>query len=270
MNRHPTPSPQAFPDCRGLVFASDFDGTLYFRAKERRIDPRDIEAIRAFREAGGVFGLSTGRSLKGILELAKEFPADVADFYVLASGAYVLTGSGEVIGVRDILRATAAAVWDRFIGRTGIVIQANDTVYTLAEPLPTQIKVESVDQIGGHVYGLSFGTGSPGLAHELADEVNEVFGDELCAYPNASNVDIAPLGCSKGTGLALVRERFGARAVGAIGDSYNDLAMADEADAFYTFATSPEDVVRRACGSVASVAQAIGDFAAGRTMGELR
>jgi hydroxymethylpyrimidine pyrophosphatase-like HAD family hydrolase len=38
------------------AFASDFDGTLYFRTRTPDILPADIEAILAYQAAGNLFG----------------------------------------------------------------------------------------------------------------------------------------------------------------------------------------------------------------------
>ena len=44
------------------VFASDFDGTLYFYLADVKLPPENVEKIKEFQEAGHVFGLCTGSS----------------------------------------------------------------------------------------------------------------------------------------------------------------------------------------------------------------
>ena len=43
-----------------IVFASDYDGTLY---KNREITQYDLDAIEAFRSKGNLFGIVTGRTI---------------------------------------------------------------------------------------------------------------------------------------------------------------------------------------------------------------
>ena len=39
------------------VFASDFDGTLYFYKAEVKLPPENVAKVREYQEAGGLFGL---------------------------------------------------------------------------------------------------------------------------------------------------------------------------------------------------------------------
>ena len=47
------------------VFASDFDGTMYFYKAEVKLPPENVEAIRRWQGAGHLFGLCTGRQVGG-------------------------------------------------------------------------------------------------------------------------------------------------------------------------------------------------------------
>ena len=44
------------------AFASDFDGTLYFRTRTSDILPEDLKAIRSYRASGNLFGFCSGRT----------------------------------------------------------------------------------------------------------------------------------------------------------------------------------------------------------------
>ena len=50
------------------VFASDFDGTLYFykASDERKLPPENVEKVKQYQEAGHLFGLCTGRQVGGL------------------------------------------------------------------------------------------------------------------------------------------------------------------------------------------------------------
>ena len=48
------------------VFASDFDGTLYFYKAEVKLPPENVAKVREYQEAGGLFGLCTGRQVGGL------------------------------------------------------------------------------------------------------------------------------------------------------------------------------------------------------------
>ena len=53
------------------VFASDFDGTLYFYKAEddRKLPAENVEKIREYQKAGHLFGLCTGRQVGGLTRI---------------------------------------------------------------------------------------------------------------------------------------------------------------------------------------------------------
>ena len=55
------------------VFASDFDGTLYFykAADPDKLPQESVEKIREYQEAGHLFGLCTGRQVGGLTPFRK-------------------------------------------------------------------------------------------------------------------------------------------------------------------------------------------------------
>ena len=48
------------------VFASDFDGTLYFYKADVKLPPESVDKIREYQAAGHLFGLCTGRQVGGL------------------------------------------------------------------------------------------------------------------------------------------------------------------------------------------------------------
>lgn len=245
------------------AFASDFDGTLYFMraAPGERFRRADLLAIERFRAGGGLFGLSTGRSLTGVDMATAELDEPPSfDFYILASGALVLDARRRPLRVSRVGRDAVLDIVRFCEPRAQIVIQANDTVYTFGPPLPMQVHIDTIDEVGDDVYGVSMHVGDPAGARGLAADINGRFGDQVEAFPNASNIDVAPRGCSKGTALRFLRERLGIGRLAAMGDSFNDVPMFAGADFSFTLASSPEQVRRAATHVVGGVAEALGVF----------
>ena len=81
------------------VFASDFDGTLYFYKAEVKLPPESVEKIRAYQAAGNLFGLCTGRQIGGLTPFIAGLVAP--DFYITSSGASIR--DGDLIGVQEML-----------------------------------------------------------------------------------------------------------------------------------------------------------------------
>ena len=239
------------------VFASDFDGTLYFHREPKGMRQADLDAIRRFQAEGGAFGVCTGRSLQGILMALPEPPG--FDFYILSSGALVVDRAYQPIDKKCISRAMTHEIYERYERRARIVIQANDTVYTLTEPrYPMQTHIASLDELPGEdIYGFSFGLETPEEAAAVAAEVNRHYRDAVAAFQNVTNVDIVAAGCSKGSGVHAVKAHFGADLAGGIGDSYNDIPMLEASDRALTFPFAPAEVQSKAHRIVGSVAEAL-------------
>ena len=217
----------------------------------------DIAAIRRFQADGNAFGICTGRSLQGILMALPEPPG--FDFYILSSGALVVDRDYRPIQRRCISRALTAEIYERFHKVARIVIQANDTVYTMSGPRhPMQIQIGSLDELPGEdIYGFSFGLDTPDAASMVAEEVNLKYAGQVAAFQNVTNVDIVAAGCSKGSGLDFIKTYFGADSTGGIGDSYNDIPMLKAADHAFTFPYAPLEVQQRAEWIVETVAEAL-------------
>lgn len=48
------------------VFASDFDGTIYFYKADVKLPPENVEKVKEYQEAGNLFGFCTGRQVGGL------------------------------------------------------------------------------------------------------------------------------------------------------------------------------------------------------------
>lgn len=237
--------------------ASDFDNTLYFMFEDPKYRPGDREAVRAFRSAGGLFGVSTGRSLQGVRLAALD---DVHfDFYILVSGSLVLDGDGKELYKNTVPMDYVKALYERYGKTSETVIQANDTVYTFDDELHgLQTHIDSFDDLDeADLYGISFYAGSAERAHEMEDEIHAAYGDVLTAYANTTVVDVVGKGCSKGAALEIVRQRLALDCVGAIGDSFNDTSMLQAADVSFTFDYAPQAVQAAADHIVGSVKEAL-------------
>lgn len=243
------------------AFASDFDGTLYFMGRQPTVNPADLAAIEAYQRQGGLFGICTGRSLKGV-RLAVEDRVRF-DFYILVSGALILDGSENTLYKRCISRALLEELCASY-GRYEMVIQANDTVYTFGRPYPLQTKIASLDDIEGtDFYGISMATGSFEEAERVMREISIMYGDSLTVHQNFADVDVVPKGCTKGLALEFIRRHFAAACIGAIGDGHNDIPMLESANMPFTFPYAPAKVRQRACHVVGSVAEALRIFQSG-------
>ena len=89
------------------VFASDFDGTLYFykASDERKLPPENVEKVKQYQEAGHLFGLCTGRQVGGLTPFIGGIIRP--DFYITSSGANIVDSDMRPILKRGVDKAVA-------------------------------------------------------------------------------------------------------------------------------------------------------------------
>ena len=74
---------------------------------------------------------------------------------------------------------------------------------------------------------------------------------------NRNSIDIVRKGCSKGTGIKIIKEHYQLEKMAGIGDSYNDLPMLKVVDTAFTFKTSPQEIQKQVHYCVNDIAEAI-------------
>lgn len=238
----------------GRAVASDFDNTLYFMGDEEPMRAADIFGILYYQQRGGLFGICTGRSLKGVTEVIG--PYIRPDFYILASGALVVDGEENVLFRKCLSLDLVKEIYHRYVPPMEAVIQANDTVYTFGRGNRMKEHIDSFDDLrDAHVYGISLAARDRETATETAAQINRDFGSEAAAFPNVTHIDVAPRGCSKGHGAEIVRKEFSVREMYGIGDSHNDLPLLRSVDHPYTFPHAPKELQDEAAGIVRSVSE---------------
>lgn len=255
---------------KGKALASDLDGTLLLHHQTGVDDdwtgyflPKDVAAIDRFRAEGGIFGMCSGRALAALTpEL--ERGGVRTDFLIVMSGAAITDGTGKVLFERTIGLDLARRIYGELkpLVYSHLLIQADDAYYDLGRMVFEGVRnIQRLDDLEGRaIHGLAGDFATDERAAEVCARVNEEFGEEVFAVQNMNNVDISPVGCSKGTALERTRELFGIDLFAGIGDSYNDLTMLEAADVAYTFNHSPEEVRSVADVLVDTEAEAIDDL----------
>ena len=250
------------------VFASDFDGTLYFYKAEVKLPPENVEKIREYQEAGHLFGLCTGRQVGGLTPFISGLVRP--DFYITSSGANIVDGSFRPIFRRGIDRPVVDKIC-KFVNpkdpnERRISIDINGIIHVFAEmdyPGEYHVITGMNDAMVGMVHQLGIHNESEAEAEELAAAINREFGDHVNAFRNVVEVDVAPKGCTKGQGVERLRRYYadkydGIRLYG-IGDSINDLPLLLASDVSYTFPYAPKEVQEAATKVVENIVEALED-----------
>ena len=243
-------------------FASDIDGTLV-RVPAAGVGRRDREAIRRFQAAGGLFGVNTGRNLEGMLRALPARSGVACDYAVLCTGACVLGRGGVPLFEHRLPNDVVAEILGRHVPRACVALVVADRYWTTsrlagAARLVTPFAyAESLADVPEPVFGLSLLLPTEGAARRVAASIRRELSAVASCHLNRTSVDVVGAGCSKATGLAVVRREMGLRSVATIGDSHNDLPMLEAADVGFTFCNAPATVRAAATHTVASVAEAL-------------
>lgn len=238
--------------------ASDYDGTLL---RHGEISREDLEAIRAWRAEGHIFGLATGRDLN-MTRCEVEKRKIPFDFLICNTGASIYDQDYIPLHLSALPARAAAEVLDHpaaqgsryFLisrgGRTYINVWSCESwLAGLGLELTPIEEPEARRMVGIHQIGLEFDTVEE--AREKAGQFNRDFGIYMTSHQSGICVDLVPAGVDKGTGLALLMELKGwqPEEVLTIGDSENDLSMLSQYHGFAIEGSREE--VRLAARSVA-------------------
>ena len=237
------------------VFASDFDGTLYFYKAEDKLPAANVEAIRRYQAAGCLFGLCTGRQVGGLTPFITGLVRP--DFYITSSGANIVDGDMKPILKRGVDRDVADALVKELNPkgyRLTLDVEGDICVFAKMDYPGKYYVITGVDDAPqGLIHQVSVHTESLDDAARLSAEINRRFGDRIEAFQNVIEIDIAPKGCSKGKGVEALREHmreaYGDITLYGIGDSINDLPLLRAADVSYTFPYAP-DICRQTADKV--------------------
>lgn len=248
----------------GTAFASDYDGTLCqsnWETGEESFEPAVLDSVRRYQEAGGLFGVCTGRPLFSVVEGLRGIVEP--DFYIVTTGAQVVDRNRKVLYEQTIDRAVAKEIYGLYASEEMSLLAVTDTgFYSIGREFAPQITaVDSLDEVDGKLLGVSLEShANEPLAHRTCEDLNKRFGNAVEGFQNLGSVDVVGKGCSKGSGVEVVRNALGLSCVVGIGDSYNDLPLLEAADVAYTFHTSPQIVRDAATHVVDDLAQAIDHF----------
>ena len=216
------------------LIATDFDGTFIRRGG---IDPGYHTSIRAFRQAGGLFGFVTGRGTD-FLETVKELGV-TADFFCLYNGSLLALPDGTPVKAYRIPRSDFTALEAFFAASPDV--RSFDRA-TDASDYP-------------HYYA-RYDTPEQALA--AAEEVNRLFGGRVTAFVNGEHVNIGRKGSGKTQGVRDALAYFGLKEENAavFGDDFNDLDMIVSLNGWAVSSARPEVLARapHVCESVSAAA----------------
>ena len=243
---------QVIVDCLREL-KDDIDGTLVFN---QQIKKQDKEAIEKYQKKH-LFGVCSGRPRCALFDLEKL----KLDFYILSSGALILDKDLNIIQDFPMKKEIVQQIFNEYKKKAHIILQTGnaDVFYaTLKEDYNPKLKVISSFKEVEHeiIYGISLVFKDDKITKKACLEINQKY-QEVEGFQNRNSIDIVRKGCSKGTGIKIIKDYYHLEKVAGIGDSYNDLPMLKVVDTAFTFKTSPQEIQKQVHYCVNDIAEAI-------------
>ena len=226
------------------MVVSDFDGTLF--RSDHTISEKSKEIIKKFIENGGVFAISTGRSLQIILPIARDL--GLKGVMSCSNGAMIVDiESGErIFEKKNTVQDTYEIC--KILEELGIYTQISDfekyyakepceylEIYQrmtatkaclTGKPLSEFVKENSIDSV--KVLCII----EESKRDELMEKIKELTNDKFYLTSAAKySIEICPKGVSKGKAVEFLADYYNIpiENVIAVGDSLNDLPMLETA-----------------------------------------
>lgn len=228
----------------GMLFVSDMDGTLL--DDQKKIHPRNIEAIRYFTKQGGLFSIATGRTYESTVDYYREMGANAPIVCFNGSAVYDIEKGCFVWYDPLDVKATETVIDDvlEHMPHIGVEVYGTHYVALPAENHRTawHVDLENLtNRPGDYKTGdqdwlkIIFTHEHPYLVEleKYLDEKKyaEIFPAIRFVYSEPHFYELLGKNQTKADGLRALAKHLGidmTKTV-AIGDNYNDLEMIQEA-----------------------------------------
>ena len=210
------------------ILGSDFDGTLTVGG----IDQIKCEAIRAWRKAGNLFGIVSGRGPSYLNHLQEQYPHMALDFFAAYNGAFIVDAHGKPLHTTtctSVPSSELAAILLEW-GCPFVFVNGNGN-YTLrkdGEPLSDgECHLSELPHDFPYFHQISVQLDTPAEAAVITEKLRTAYGDRINPLQNNFCIDIVAPSVNKAYGLMCVAALFGGteQDIIAVGDNLNDLDM---------------------------------------------
>lgn len=220
-----------------MILISDYDRTLKINDI---ISDYDRLMIEKFERDGHIFCVNSGRSYHHLQQnfTLQNFTAQIT---ITGSGSQCHDSQSHTIFESRMLRNHALNLLQLILSSNAITYQiaTNDIwVHARRDDPKWSVLKEQVDLDAVNSMSAKFNTLDD--AQRFCESVNAL--KEVCAYQNGLNVDIAPYGVSKASGIYNLAKHLdiSKKEIFTIGDSLNDIEMIREFNGFCVTVSHPE------------------------------
>lgn len=247
---------------RKILF-SDLDGTI-IGEQSLPLHEKNLPGLNQFRQAGHLVALCTGRNHIDLLPTLKISPIPY-DYLVLCNGSYIVDSRGQVIEEHPIPLLLGKEMLEKFAKEKQLVTYFCDEHYCVCKNSSGIRVIDQSGKISEYSDSSLFYTYLKeaekltiiGINQEdhQTDFLDAYVKDVLPQYEryiswsyNTTYIDIMAKGSSKGNGMLRLADylHIPVKNVYAVGDSFNDISMLQQAGTSYTFHRSELKVQKQA------------------------
>ncbi|MCL2599209.1 MAG: Cof-type HAD-IIB family hydrolase [Firmicutes bacterium] len=225
------------------MIISDFDGTLF--RSDYSVSKASMEAINAYRTAGGLFTISTGRMYASIKQHLQSCGLDKIDLPIMnCQGAATNSSLTDKILFEQKIASQTAAKWLKYAREQGLYSQVyidnvlyiekwtKETDWYTDSALIGAVEVGPLDlfiQKNGHQPHKMLVMSDGITTEERVKKYNQLFGESglIFCMSHPLLIEITSTKAGKGNMAKIVANSFGydMKQVICVGDNQNDLTM---------------------------------------------
>ena len=247
------------------ILASDYDGTLNVQGV---VSKENIDAIAAWRAAGNLFGVVSGRNLGSIYHTLERDGVPY-DFMIGCNGSVLTDENGKPAGHRCIPARVAKALFGEIFRYEAHYVAASYDWGSLDVQASTDLRAEDTClTIDGermdHVLQVSAWFPRPEYAHAVRNACEGLFRGQIKGLmPTAQSIDFVCAGTDKASGIRRLCACRGLdpELVLTVGDGDNDLDMLTAPDfCGYAMESSMPVVLQKVKNTTPSVAALVEEY----------
>ena len=247
------------------ILASDYDGTLNVQGV---VSKENIDAIAAWRAAGNLFGVVSGRNLGSIYHTLERDGVPY-DFMIGCNGSVLTDEKGKPSGHRCIPARVAKALFGEIFRYEAHYVAASYDWGSLDVQASTDLRAEDTClTIDGermdHVLQVSAWFPRPEYAHAVRNACEGLFRGQIKGLmPTAQSIDFVCAGTDKASGIRRLCACRGLdpELVLTVGDGDNDLDMLTAPDfCGYAMESSMPVVLQKVKNTTPSVAALVEEY----------
>lgn len=228
---------------------------------EKYFKESDLDAIKEFQQRGNLIVINSGRALPWIVAPLEGYL--LPDYMIAGTGSIIADSHQQILHEEPVSFTAIKKIINEYESDIPLTVHTKDNVFSCNQKkqynLPTT-PISSIDLLKTEkLYGMSFHFKDNKSAKAFADWLEKSDHQEVRAFVNIKDVDMAWRDCSKGNAMNILCQKLGFmhEQIYAIGDAENDIDMLRATKHGYTFHHSPATVKQYAEGCVKSVSELI-------------